>query len=228
MPDAERGFALVTFDVYAALFDFAGSLRAPVADALGPSAPVDDLIATWRGAQLALAQASNSLAGPRIAFRDATRLGLDHALAKHGRSASTTARAALVAAWDAIEPWPEAGAALEQLKAAGRTIALLSNGDRDMLDALAARLPVAMDHVFSSQEAGVYKPHPDIYALPLRRLGLAPAQVLHVAGSAMDVLGAKRAGLACAWSNRRGEPPLVAADRPDHTIADLSGLAAIA
>lgn len=220
-------YDLITLDVYSALFDFAGSLRPVVGEALGKDVPAADLIATWRSVQLTLAGASNSLGGPRLPFREATRKGLDHALLKHGVDASAQTRRALVLAWDAIDPWPEAGAMLEMLRERGYTTALLSNGDQDMLEALAKRLAVPPAHVFSSEEAGRYKPHPAMYALPVERLGLDRGRLLHVAGSPMDALGAKHAGLACAWSNRRGDPPLDPDLPPDFTLRDLSGIAAI-
>ncbi len=226
MSDSKH-FDLVTLDVYSALFDFAGSLTPVVREALGEEAPVAELIATWRAAQLALAGASNSLDGPRLQFRDATRKGLEHALAKHGITTLPQTREALTDAWDALDPWPEAADALETVKRRGYPVALLSNGDRDMLEALAKRLPIAPDHVFSSEEAGKYKPHPAMYALPTDRLGVARERVLHVAGSSLDVLGAKRADLACAWSNRKGGPPLDPASPPDFMLDDLSGLTEI-
>jgi 2-haloacid dehalogenase len=127
-------------------------------------------------------------------------------------------------AWQKLEWWPDVEEVLTTLKARGYLIGLLSNGDEAMLQALAARLPVACDHIFSSEEAGVYKPHPDIYALPLRRLGLTAEEVLHVAGSRIDAMGAKAAGLRCAWSNRQGDKVYDVAYSADYEFENLLGL----
>ena len=222
MQDAD--FELITFDVYAALFDFRGSLTPVLARALGEKAPVAEILNSWRTAQLAIAGSSNVLSRGRIPFREATRLALDFALGSHGAACDVATRNALVAAWDELEPWPEVPGVLGSLQRRGTPLAILSNGDLDMLDALAARLPVRFAHIFSSQHAGKYKPHPDIYALASRETGLAPEQILHVAGSAMDVLGAKSFGMACAWSNRNSEPPLDPAFIPDVDAPDLRGV----
>ncbi len=39
-------------------------------------------------------------------------------------------------------------------------------------------------------------------------MGMTSNQILHVAGSATDVIGAKAAGLQCAWSNRKQDKVL--------------------
>jgi hypothetical protein len=59
---------------------------------------------------------------------------------------------------------------------------------------------------------------------PLKALDLNPDQVLHVAGSATDTLGAKSAGLRCAWSNRFGDLVLDPKYKPDYEFKDLTGL----
>jgi putative hydrolase of the HAD superfamily len=49
----------------------------------------------------------------------------------------------------------------------------------------------------------VAKPDGRIFAAAARRLGLAPAQVLHVGDdAALDVLGALGAGMQAVWVNR--------------------------
>jgi len=72
--------------------------------------------------------------------------------------------------------------------------------------------------------AGHYTPHPSVYALPEKILGVARDAGLHVAGSGNDVLGARLAGLRCAWSNRGGDLVIDPAVRADHEMRDLSGL----
>ena len=159
--------------------------------------------------------------------RELTRRALVYTFARARQPLSDALAERLVAAWDALSPWPEANATLIELKHRGYAIALLSNGDEAMLRAGCAHFDVAFDHVFASDQAGFYKPHPAIYALPLTRLGLAASDMLHVAGSGNDAAGAKLAGLRCAWSNRAGEPMLEPDARPDHEMRDLAELLAI-
>jgi len=210
-------FRLITFDVYTALFDVEGSL-APVAGTWVEN-PLE-FVRAWRAKQLELALISNSLDRGRLPFETLTRRALDITLARARLDAPHGLRQNLVQAWDELRPWPEAGEVLMEVKARGYRMALLSNGDEAQLRTLAARFSVSFDYVFSAEGAGHYKPHPSVYALP----NSAPEHVLHVAGSATDVLGAKSAGLRCAWSNRRGEPLLDPALPPDYEFADLRGL----
>jgi 2-haloacid dehalogenase len=133
-------------------------------------------------------------------------------------------RRALAAAWDELEPWPEANAVLKAVHDGGHRIALLSNGDESMLRALAERLETPFDAIYSGETAGAYKPAPAIYRLPSDDLGLEPADILHVAGSATDVMGAKSAGLTCAWSNRRGDRLIDPTLGPDFTFPNLRGV----
>ena len=97
---------------------------------------------------------------------------------------------------------PRANAAV---KARGYPVAILANGDEDMLLALADSLGIAFDHILSSQRCGHYTPRPGIYRLPGEVLGIAANEYLHVAGGVNDSLGAAAAGVDCYWSNRHGD-----------------------
>lgn len=219
-------FKLITFDVYSALVDFEGGLVPQVAEAL-EGADAAGFVKTWRAKQLEYAQLSNSLDRGRIPFRTLTRRSLDHTLARARLDLPEAKREALVDAWDRLPAWPEAEATLAELAGRGYRLGLLSNGDEAMLRALArCALRTPFDPILASDHAGHYKPHPSIYRLPAQKLGLAAGEVLHVAGSGNDVLGARLAGLACAWSNRHGDVMIDPAVRPDFECRDLSGLLA--
>jgi 2-haloacid dehalogenase len=218
---------LVTFDFYTALVDCQATVVPALRAALGAKVDAEVLAREWRAKQLEWTQLSNSLGRERIPFRECTRLALRHVLARHRIGAGDGDIGTLVAAWDRMRPWPEAAATLGILKARGYSIAILSNGDEAMLRSGAGAFDVPFDHVFASDQIGHYKPHPAMYALPTTRAGIAARDLLHVAGSGNDVLGAKLAGLCCAWSNRAGEPPADASVRADHEPRDLSGLLAI-
>ena len=218
---------LVTFDVYAALVDYESGLLPQMAAICGDREIARSLLRSWRAKQLEYAQLSNSLQGERIPFRLVTRRALEYTMAGTGHTLSENDLDRLMAIWDSLKPWPEALAVLATLKDRGYLIGLLSNGDEAMLRALVGSWPVGFDHVFASDRAGFYKPHPAIYALPMRTPGLGRDEVLHVAGSGNDVLGAKSAGLACAWSNRNDDRLIDPGVRPDHEMRDLTGLLAI-
>ena len=216
---------LITFDVYSALLDIHGGLSQVLSEATDLALEtVRPLVATWRIKQMECAAASNSLERARMSFRDCTRLALDYVCARHDLALSAQAKEGLVFAWDRLPLWPEADAAMTETKAMGFRIAILSNGDHDMLEAVAGLFTTSFDNVLSSESAGRYKPHPSIYALPQELLGVAPAETLHVAGGHTDVLGAVSFGLPCVWSNKTGDKLLDPAFPPDHEIKNLSDL----
>jgi len=217
---------LVTFDVYMALLDIEGSLAPVVSNTLGLSRDAATaFVRTWRAKQMERAAISNSLGGARTSFRDATAMGLDYVAARGGIEISPDTRNALILAWDDINPWPEADEAIAAVKNAGCQTAILSNGDQDMLEAVARHFAAGFDHVLSSETAGKYKPHPAVYELPTNVLEIPKGNVLHVAGSANDVLGAIAAGLRCVWSNRHGDILLDPAYPPTKILPDLRRVA---
>jgi 2-haloacid dehalogenase len=215
---------VVTFDFYTALVDYEGSLVPIVREACGGDVDAVALSRAWRAKQLEWAQWSNSLQRGRIPFRECTRRALIHTLARAGCELPSSQVIDLVDAWNRLAPWPEAEATLAEITARGHSIAVLSNGDEAMLRAGAHAFGVTFDHFFASDRAGVYKPHPAMYALPARELRCAPGDILHVAGSGLDAMGAKLAGLRCAWSNRANEPAPDPEILPDHPMRDLAGL----
>lgn len=219
---------LVTFDVYSALLDIHAGLTRVFCEATGlPAEQVRPMVATWRAKQMERAAASNSAGGGRTRFRDCTRMALDYVCARHGLHIESGAREEMVLAWDRLPPWPEANDAVAAAKAMGFRLAILSNGDQDMLEAVAGLFTTPFDDVLSSEAAGHYKPHPSVYALPERLLGIPPASTLHVAGGHTDVLGAVAFGLPCIWSNKTGDRLLDPGFPPDRVIDDLSQLAGV-
>lgn len=224
MTSATWAPAAVTFDFYTALVDCQTSVAAVVREVCGDGVDAAAFARTWRAKQLEWAQLSNSLARGRIPFADCTRRALAYTCACTGAKLARDDVERLLEAWHRLKPWPEAQATLAKIKARGYRIAVMSNGDEAMLRAGVRCFDVAFDDIFSSEHAGVYKPHPAMYALPSRALGCAGVDVLHVAGSAIDAMGAKVAGLRCAWTNRGGDPPMLPDVLPDHEMRDLAGL----
>lgn len=218
---------LVTFDVYMALLDIEGSLVPAVEEALSlPTEAATAFVRLWRGKQMERAAISNTLQKGRTSFRDCSAMALDYCLGRHKLSVTPDVRWSLVLAWDAMRPWPDADAAIAAIKAKGCKTAILSNGDQGMLEAVARNFSAgAFDHILSSESAGHYKPHPAVYELPTSALGIAKSDVLHVAGSANDVLGTIAAGMRCVWSNRHADLVLDPAYPPTYEVANLGEVA---
>ncbi len=132
----------------------------------------------------------------------------------------------LVANIETLKPFPDVLAALGKLRAAGYKLAILSNGDRDMLKAAAPHIGFRFDHVISVQEAGYFKPHWKTYAKAEEIIGEARTSVLFVANHAFDCIGAKSYGMRAAFVDRRKRPFGETPHQPDLVVADFSELAA--
>ncbi len=218
---------LVTYDVYMALLDIEGSLVPAVQERLGLDAgSAAAFVRLWRAKQMDRAATSNSLGENRTSFRACSAMALDYCLSRHRLELLPETRRDLVYAWDTLKPWPEADAAIAAVKAKGCGTAILSNGDQDMLEAVARNFsPNTFDYTLSSETAGYYKPHPAVYNLPTNVLGIAKGNIVHVAGSSNDVLGTIAAGMRCIWSNRHGDRLLDFAYPPTHETSNLMAVA---
>ena len=206
---SNRPYQLITFDVYTALTDLERSLveaLGPLVDGDGPSAGA--LLGNWRTKQMEYARISNSLGAGRVSFRQITRRSLDYALGRASIEADDTVRDELVDAWNRLDLWHEARSVIDTISGRGYEVAVLSNGDVDMLKALVAHNRLPFERIFSAEHAGAYKPDPAVYRLPVEALGMAPRQILHVAGSATDTLGAlgRGTGMCLVESHRRPAP----------------------
>lgn len=157
-------------------------------------------------------------------FTHQRRLSLHRALHESGDDA-THAEAAFetfYATRNQVEFYPDALEALQRL-AARRPVAALTNGNADL-----ARIGIQAHfvHFVSARELGVAKPDTPIFHATCERLGLAPAQVLHIGDDPLlDVVGARRAGMPSCWINRRRERWPAGLPRPDLEFATLAGLA---
>lgn len=132
----------------------------------------------------------------------------------------------LVAQIETLKPFPDVIAALGRLRGAGYTLAILSNGDRDMLKAAGPHIGFPFDHVISVQEAGYFKPHWKTYAKAEELIGIDRSGCLFVANHAFDCIGAKAYGMRTAFIDRRKRPFGDTPHQPDLIVADFDELAA--
>jgi len=121
------------------------------------------------------------------------------------------------------EPFPEVPAALEEARSRGWSLAILSNSDRDLIDASIARLGVPFDATIVASEIGSYKPAPGHWDEFFYRTGADRARHVHVGASLFhDIAPAVSLGLRTVWINRLGE---TAEPQPDVELHTLDGLA---
>jgi len=132
----------------------------------------------------------------------------------------------LVGEIEKLKPFPDVVAALDRLRSKGYKLAILSNGDRDMLKAAGPHIGFAFDHVISVQEAGYFKPHWKTYAKAEEIIGANRTSILFVANHAFDCIGAKSYGMRTAFIDRRKRPFGETPHQPDLIVADFAELAA--
>ena len=120
-------------------------------------------------------------------------------------------------------PFPEVPAALEEARAGGWRLAVLSNTDRDFLDASLRRIGAEFDVTVVASEIGSYKPAPAHWREFYARSGADPGRHVHVGASLFhDIAPATALGLRTIWINRLGEAP---EPQPDVELHSLAGLA---
>jgi 2-haloacid dehalogenase len=132
----------------------------------------------------------------------------------------------LVGQIETLKPFPDVLAALEKLRGAGYKLAILSNGDRDMLKAAGPHIGFAFEHVISVAEAGYFKPHWKTYAKAEEILAEDRSSILFVANHAFDCIGAKAFGMRTAFIDRRRRPFGETPHQPDLIVANFAELAA--
>jgi 2-haloacid dehalogenase len=209
------------FDAYGTLFDV-GSVARGAQDALGERwQALSDL---WRTKQLQYTWL-RGLAGHHADFWQVTGDALDYAMTTLNIE-DKALRDRLMSLYLSISAYPEVPAMLAALKAKGMKLAILSNGSPTMLAAAVENAGIAeyFDAVLSVEEVGVYKPHPEVYGMVPRGLGIAKENVCFLSSNSWDAYSAKAFGFKVLWCNRFGQAPERIPCRPDGEICDLSSL----
>jgi putative hydrolase of the HAD superfamily len=99
----------------------------------------------------------------------------------------------------------DAIACLERLRADGRRIGIITNGDHTFQQSKVERVGLSplVEHVIASGELGVAKPDRRIFEHACQVFGVAPADAAYVGDRlATDAIGAAEAGLTGVWLDR--------------------------
>ena len=225
MPLAQlAGIRACVFDAYGTLFDHA-SAAASCRDIVGDK--LDRLTTIWREKQLQYTWL-RTLTGHHADFWRVTGDALDYAL-ETLEIDNRSLRERLMSLYLRLEPFPEVRGTLEQLKAAGFKTAILSNGSPAMLNAAVdhAGIETLLDYVLSVEEVGVYKTHPKVYQLAVRRLGTEPTEISFQSSNAWDAYAASAFGMRVVWCNRYGQCRERLPGAPDWEIRTLAELPAV-
>jgi 2-haloacid dehalogenase len=196
-----------SFDCFGTLIDWERGFRAILA-ANGASQPDAVVNAFHRHEASVEAEAYRP-------YREVTRMALERAIAETGDTiASATA---LADSWALLPVFDDSVAALQQLRADGWSLAVLTNCDDDLFALTAAHIGIAIDRVVTAENVRSYKPAPAHFFRFRETIGDSPW--VHVACSWFhDIVPAHRAGVPRVWIDRQRsheDPALATAVLPD-------------
>lgn len=217
MPEAGD---IIVFDAFGTLFDVHSAARKH-AQALGEAWP--RVSEVWRTKQLEYSWIHAAL-GAHIPFEEATRQGLQYALNVSGFSADLVPQ--ILVSYRALAPFPEVAEVLQTLKARGAKLAILSNGDPDVLADLTgnAGLDGIFDAVISVATAGTFKPNARVYAQACDAFDALPEDITFLSSNRWDIAGASAFGFTPIWVNRARAPDEYPHLPAHKIISDLRGL----
>ena len=188
-----------TFDCYGTLIDWNRGIR----EAIGP-----ELLDRYHAVEPQVQAENPGLSYREVLTETARRLGVG----------DPDALAESLPNWPVF---PEVTGALERARRGGWKVAILSNTDRDYLDASIAAIGVPFDLAIVASEIGSYKPaHRHWHAFE-EEVGRLPD--VHVAASHVhDIVPATELGIKTIWINRLGED---LEPEPTRELPNLSALA---
>jgi 2-haloacid dehalogenase len=198
-----------TFDCYGTLIDWNGGIRRELARVFGEQR-ADELLARYHELE------------PRLQA-DGTRTYRDVVTeAMRELDAPPAEHDALARSLPTWGPFPEVPAALTETRERGWKLAILSNTDRDFIDASIRNLGVPFELAIVASEIGSYKPGHRHWEAFFDQTGAARDGHVHVAASLFhDIAPANELGLRSVWINRVQE---ASGPQPTRELTNLEPL----
>jgi 2-haloacid dehalogenase len=205
-----------TFDCYGTLIDWNGGIGRELERLFGTDR-TGELLRVYHELEPQVQREE-----PTRAYRDVLTVTLARLTDREGIELAVGDEDALARSLPAWQPFPETRAALEDARARGWKLGILSNTDRDYIEASLALIGVPFDHVIVASEIGSYKPAPAHWDEFFADTGADRTRHVHVAASLFhDIAPASALGLRTIWINRLGED---AEPQPDVELHSLTGL----
>jgi len=214
--------SMLTFDCYGTLIDWeAGAIKAmrPLLAKHQVALCDDDIVATMGGLEDELIQP------PYRSYRSVLASVVEGFGKRFGFATSDQDNAVLAASIPSWTPFPDTIEALRKL-AARYPLAIISNIDDDLFAHTAKQLPIRFADVITAEQAQSYKPHVEIFERAIRRLGVAPGEIAHIAEGAAEIVPARKLGCATVWIRRNGRSAGKLTKPPDEEYSDIRSLAA--
>jgi 2-haloacid dehalogenase len=223
-----REIRALVFDQYGTIVDMQAGLVASVTPFLakkGWTGKPNSFVTWWRRTHYENSMIDALCDRGHTPYRQIGHRAVSYVMDRCGFDYSQDEVRWLVSEIERLKPFPDVIAALEKLRAAGLKLVILSNGDRDMLEAAKEHIGFPFDDVISVQEAGYFKPHWKTYVTAEERIGEERSSILFVANHAFDCIGAKSYGMRTAFIDRRRRPFGETPHQPDLIVKDFAELA---
>ena len=205
-----------TFDCYGTLVDWNGGIRDQLERLFGVE-HADELLVRYHELEPEI-QGSN----PGMSYREVLTIALERLEAETGLSLAEGEGSALARS---LPDWPvfeDVRPGLTEAREHGWKLGILSNTDRDLIDASMAAIGVPFDLAIVASEIGSYKPAHRHWEVFRQRVGDDVGHV-HVAQSLYHDIGpAQELGIPSIWINRLDEPE---DPRPSVTLTGVHVLA---
>ena len=205
-----------TFDCYGTIVDWNAGIRGELEKLFGLE-HADRLLARYHELEPEI-QAEN----PGHSYREVLTIALERLADEEGLSLPEGEASALARSLPSWPVFEDAHSALTEAKQRGWKLAILSNTDRDLIEASLESIGVSFDDAIVAGDIGSYKPAPKHWE-EFRRAHGEGIEHVHVAQSLFhDIAPTTELGITNVWINRLGEPP---DGRPSRTLHSLTGLA---
>jgi 2-haloacid dehalogenase len=194
----------IAFDAYGTLFDVysIGTL----AEKLFPRRGVA-LAELWRDKQIEYTRL-RTMCSMYKPFWEVTQDALIFSCKKLKLELGFEAQNALMGQYATLQAFPENFGVLQQLHAMGLKLAILSNGNSQMLQAVvkAAGMQGLFHHILSVDAVKKFKTAPEAYQLGPDVFGLSAKNILFVSSNCWDACAATWFGYTTYWVNRADAP----------------------
>lgn len=219
--------AVVMFDQYGTVVDMQKGLTeiaAPFLAGKGWTGDPSSFVTWWRRTHFENSMIDALLHREHTPYREIGHRAVAYTMERAGIRFTEDEVRYLVGCIERLKPFPDVPEALARLRTRYR-IAVLSNGDPDMLEAARPHHGIEFDRIISVAEANSFKPHVATYTRAAEIMGVKMEQVLFVANHAFDCIGAKAAGMRSAFIDRRKRPFGRTPHQPDLWVDDMKSLA---
>jgi 2-haloacid dehalogenase len=165
------------------------------------------LVALWREKQIDYSRL-RTLCGRYVDFSIITQDALLHSCARLGLDLSVDNCQRLLDQYARLQAYPEVLPALERLRAHGIPLAILSNGNPQMLASAisAAGMSALFTHVLSADKVRKFKTAPEVYQLGVEAFDCPAEHLVFVSSNGWDACCATWFGYRTFWLNRAGDP----------------------